>query len=73
MSKVQAFANRVKSAAQQAREQFFGAKKDGFEYMNPMNSRLPRMREVAVSTVAVGSRRFARYDYEPIRGARTGV
>ena len=72
MLKVQAIAKNVR----QGMQEFFGIKtrREDWRYV-PIDSRLPpsRVREVAVSTVAVGGRRFARYDYEQVRGARPRV
>ncbi|MCX6770541.1 MAG: hypothetical protein NTX79_00645 [Candidatus Micrarchaeota archaeon] len=78
MSYVQAFAKNVKTAVVYAREAFFNAKKDGFEYRLPLKSLLPqyRVREVAVSALAIGNREFQKVTYheqEPVRGARARV
>lgn len=70
MSKVQVFAKDAKRGMQE----FFRLKtsKEDFSYF-PINSRLQPIREVAVSTVAVGSRKFTRYVYEQVRSARARV
>ena len=65
MSKVQIFAKNVKTAVVSAREAFFNAKKDGFEYRLPLKSLLPRnsVPDVAFSTVVQGGKKFARVDW----------
>jgi len=70
MLKVQVIAKNVR----QGMQEFFRLKtrQEDFSYM-PILSRQRDVREVAVSTVAVGGRRFARYDYEQVRGARPRV
>ena len=65
MSKVQIFAKNVKTAVVSAREAFFNAKKDGFEYRLPLKSLLPpnSVPKVAFSTVALDNRKFRRVDW----------
>ncbi|MFA5930387.1 MAG: hypothetical protein WC861_05890 [Candidatus Micrarchaeia archaeon] len=49
MSKIQVFANDVKSAAVKARETFFNLKKDGFEYKAVLVSRQVPLAQVAIN------------------------
>lgn len=63
----------VKDAGTAFRKFFsFKTRREDFSY-GPMNSGLALVREVSVSSMQVGAKRFARYDYEPVRRARARV
>lgn len=67
-------AQAIAKNARQGMQEFFRLKtrQEDFSYM-PILSRQRDVRDVAVSTVSVGSKRFTRYDYEQVRGARPRV
>ena len=58
--KAQIVGNSLSAVAAKAREKFFNAKKDGFEYRFPLKSLLPlnRVPEVAFSTMELSGRKF---------------
>jgi hypothetical protein len=55
MPEAQIFASNVKPSAQQAREAFFSAKRDDFDYKFPRNSSMALLRPASVSAVKIGS------------------
>jgi len=63
MSKVQIFASNVKTAVAQAREKFFNAKRDEFEYKAALTSRMVPLARVAVSRERIGSTNATRFEY----------
>ena len=62
MSKVQVFASNVKTAVAQAREKFFNAKRDEFEYKAVLISRPVPLAQVAISREWIG-REVIRNEY----------